>query len=113
MGGCADHIVCRLDENCDDFANYQIDPTNPSPPLFFVSNIPGFTNISLYGCWSCDQTTGSCPTCCPDTDGCVLPGDDSSGDNGGEVSATEPFSIVAPSCGTIVEVECPLVATMI
>ena len=90
MGGCADHIVCRLDENCDDFANYQIDPTNPSPPRFGVTGIPGFVNPIqvLYGCWSCDQTTGSCPTCCPGTDGCVLPGDDSSGDSGDEGSAT-------------------------
>ena len=34
-------------------------------------------------------------------------------ENGGDDAVTEPSSIVAPGCGTIVEVECPLIATVI
>ena len=38
-------------------------------------------------------------------------GDENGGDGAGAV--TEPSSIVAPGCGTIVEVECPQIATAI
>ena len=55
---------------------------------------------------SCAQTTGACPTQCPGAGG----GGD---ENGGAAAVTEPSSIVAPGCGTIVEVECPGVATTI
>ena len=57
---------------------------------------------------SCAQTTGACPTECP------MGGNGGGGDeNGGDDAVTEPSSIVAPGCGTIVEVECPGIATTI
>lgn len=42
------------------------------------------------GCWSCAQDDGGCPTECP-----------------------SPSSVTGPTCGTIVEVACPVVATAI
>ena len=106
LNGCADQVLCQLDDPCDmvDFlTSYFYDPPGPdsNAPSFPVTGIEvmGDTIIGTAGCFSC-ASPAVCPTECP------MGGGDDAG-------STLPSSIVAPGCGTIVAVDCPLISTAI
>ena len=124
MEGCADDVVCRIiDPPIGNLLNY----INPSNGINYFSighpgagflNSNGRTSNPGTGAIDCSQTSGNCPTECPGSemdDENEMPDE---GDEGGDAVGLQPFSslpssIVAPGCGTIRLVECPLIRSVL
>ena len=102
LDDCLAQTLCRIDSPCDVRREYlRADFVTAQFPIAGLEYEGRAVTFSA-GCFNCGNLFyDSCPTECPPAGG-------ADGGSGGAGS-----SIVAPGCGTIVAVDCPLVSTVI